>query len=261
MAESTGGAIAGAAAQALGNYAVQVAANKKQFKYQKEAMALQQQYNKEIWDYQNAYNTPQAQMERLHAAGLNPNLMYGSGAAGTGNAGPMQSTDVPVQRATTLEMPDMFNRHLIARQMDAQYAATVQGIEQSRTRAHLTELQAAYQIMKNLQENARSKNYKSLALSEERIARFSAHKSKELLYNEQSKGRRLNQLYEMGQSQIESQNLDNAFKKNRNALADMGIYSSDDVKWRVLLQAARRMDIDIDSLVKQGYQKLKYLWD
>jgi len=260
MAESTGGAIAGAAAQALGNYAVQVAANKRQFKYQKEAMALQNQYNREMWDYQNAYNTPQAQMERLSAAGLNPRLMYQNGAD-TGSAGPLQAAEVPAQRASTLEIPDVFSRHLMARQADAQYAATVQNIEASRTRAHLTELQAANQILKNMQEQQRSKNYKSLALSEERIARFTAHKSKELLYNEQAKGRRLNQLYEMGQGQITSQNLENDFKRNRNALAKMGIYQSDDVKWRVMLQAARRMDIDIDSLVKQGWDKLKYLFD
>lgn len=32
------------------------------------------------WNKQNAYNTPKAQMERLKAAGLNPNLVYGNGS-------------------------------------------------------------------------------------------------------------------------------------------------------------------------------------
>lgn len=32
-------------------------------------------------DFQNSYNSPAAQMERLKAAGLNPNLVYGNGAA------------------------------------------------------------------------------------------------------------------------------------------------------------------------------------
>lgn len=32
------------------------------------------------WHMQNAYNSPEAQMERLKAAGLNPNLVYGNGA-------------------------------------------------------------------------------------------------------------------------------------------------------------------------------------
>lgn len=59
-----------------------------------------QRHNVEFWHMQNQYNTPQAQMERLRAAGLNPALMYGKGAS-AGNAGqiapakaaPMQSNN------------------------------------------------------------------------------------------------------------------------------------------------------------------------
>lgn len=38
-------------------------------------------YNKdvEMWNKNNAYNTPSEQMKRLEAAGLNPNMVYGSG--------------------------------------------------------------------------------------------------------------------------------------------------------------------------------------
>ena len=43
--------------------------------------------NVEMWKMQNAYNAPSAQMDRLKAAGLNPNLIYGEGVNGsTGNA-------------------------------------------------------------------------------------------------------------------------------------------------------------------------------
>jgi len=44
------------------------------------------------WDTQNAYNSPEAQMARLKAAGLNPNLVYGSGSA-TEPAGRINSTE------------------------------------------------------------------------------------------------------------------------------------------------------------------------
>ncbi|AXH76189.1 MAG: DNA pilot protein [Microviridae sp.] len=42
------------------------------------------QYSKdlEMWNRGNAYNNPIEQMKRLKDAGLNPNLIYGSGAAG-----------------------------------------------------------------------------------------------------------------------------------------------------------------------------------
>jgi len=44
------------------------------------------------WRLQNEYNSPAAQMQRLKAAGLNPNLVYDNGA--TYNAGAVRSTDV-----------------------------------------------------------------------------------------------------------------------------------------------------------------------
>lgn len=49
----------------------------------------QQQYQTEkmdnlsFWNMQNEYNSPKAQMARLKAAGLNPNMVYGGGAATT----------------------------------------------------------------------------------------------------------------------------------------------------------------------------------
>lgn len=46
------------------------------------------QYSKdlEMWNRGNLYNSPQAQMERLKSAGLNPNLVYGGGAVGNTTA-------------------------------------------------------------------------------------------------------------------------------------------------------------------------------
>lgn len=40
------------------------------------------QQDKEMWNMQNLYNSPQKQMERLKMAGLNPNLVYGNGVTG-----------------------------------------------------------------------------------------------------------------------------------------------------------------------------------
>ena len=51
-------------------------------------LQLQTQAQKELIDYQNEYNSPSAQMQRLAEAGLNPNLVYGSAspAGQSGNA-------------------------------------------------------------------------------------------------------------------------------------------------------------------------------
>lgn len=54
----------------------------------------QRQYNDSLafWEKQNTYNSPQEQMKRFQAAGLNPNLIYGAG--NSGNAGPIATPDV-----------------------------------------------------------------------------------------------------------------------------------------------------------------------
>lgn len=56
--------------------------------FYKRNLKLQTEAQKELIDYQNEYNSPTAQMQRLMEAGLNPNLVYGSQApAGvSGNA-------------------------------------------------------------------------------------------------------------------------------------------------------------------------------
>jgi len=41
-----------------------------------------EQHEIDMWNLQNEYNTPSAQMNRLKSAGLNPNMIYGAGSAG-----------------------------------------------------------------------------------------------------------------------------------------------------------------------------------
>lgn len=54
-----------------------------------------QRYNVENWSRENAYNTPRAQMARLQAAGLNPNLAYGE--LTSSKAGSIPAYSVPEQ--------------------------------------------------------------------------------------------------------------------------------------------------------------------
>ena len=58
--------------------------------------------NVKMWNMQNEYNAPSAQVQRLKDAGLNPNLMYGSGTAATGN-----SSQMPQYAAPTLQAPQI----------------------------------------------------------------------------------------------------------------------------------------------------------
>lgn len=52
---------------------------KSQIAYQQAEAERERASNMEMWKIQAAYNSPKEQMARLQAAGLNPNLAYGSG--------------------------------------------------------------------------------------------------------------------------------------------------------------------------------------
>lgn len=65
-----------------------IAANKwlAEYQYQKDL---------EMWNKGNMYNSPLEQMKRLKGAGLNPNLVYGSGSAAGMSAGQLPKYNAP----------------------------------------------------------------------------------------------------------------------------------------------------------------------
>lgn len=71
-------------------YKGQQSANRTNLKLAEQA----RQHDISMWNAQNAYNSPQMQMQRMKEAGLNPNLIYGSGGAETTAASP-QKAPVP----------------------------------------------------------------------------------------------------------------------------------------------------------------------
>lgn len=98
------GSFIGSGISGLGSALLQLGGDyfnrEQQWKYDKQAMELQNQFNLaaerrqnqyniqaenramqnniQLWNMQNQYNTPAAQMQRLKDAGLNPNLAYGT---------------------------------------------------------------------------------------------------------------------------------------------------------------------------------------
>lgn len=73
---------------------VQSGQNKKARKFAEKMYSKQRADALADWNMQNEYNSPQAQMQRLKAAGLNPNLVYGNGAEGNAPA-PVRSSEAP----------------------------------------------------------------------------------------------------------------------------------------------------------------------
>lgn len=74
---AAGGSIFGSMMASGGNKRAVKEANKGN----KELAEYQYAKNLDMWHLTNAYNSPTSQMERLKAAGLNPNMVYGEGGA------------------------------------------------------------------------------------------------------------------------------------------------------------------------------------
>lgn len=66
--------------------------NRKERQWQEMMYAKQRADAMSDWTKQNEYNSPAAQMARLKAAGLNPNLVYGAGATAMASSQPRAST-------------------------------------------------------------------------------------------------------------------------------------------------------------------------
>lgn len=92
-----GAAMAGGVIQTAGGILGNIGAKKRathQHNLNMEAWEQANDWNIEQWHRENAYNDPRKQMERLSAAGLNPNLVYGGGSL-TQQSGSINSTAPP----------------------------------------------------------------------------------------------------------------------------------------------------------------------
>lgn len=80
--------LGGSLLESIFNSSSQSSANATNIKLARE----QRRWNEKMWNKNNAYNTPLAQMQRYAAAGLNPNLIYENGTSGASSS-PAQGVD------------------------------------------------------------------------------------------------------------------------------------------------------------------------
>lgn len=69
--------------------------NKQALRNARKMADYQFDLNKKMWDMQNEYNSPSSQIQRYQEAGLNPNLIYGSGSAAAGNSTSLPQAEQP----------------------------------------------------------------------------------------------------------------------------------------------------------------------
>ena len=96
------GGIGGAAISAIGSFfgnrrnrKASREAFERESKFAREERLAQQEWIEQMYEKNNSYNSPAAQMQRLKDAGLNPDLMYSRGDVGNATA-----PEAPAQAAT-----------------------------------------------------------------------------------------------------------------------------------------------------------------
>lgn len=104
----------------------QLEENQRNREYNLNLARMQNQWNIDQWNRENAYNDPSMVMARLKAAGLNPDLVYQNGAAQTPSAvSPAMTSGAPsspVDMSGLLQMPNYGNVFRSAMEAAAQGA-------------------------------------------------------------------------------------------------------------------------------------------
>lgn len=169
------------------------------------------------WNRQNAYNHPAMQMERLQNAGLNPNLVYGSGSV-TGNvSGQLPKYTAPGhQKIETPTSTDMLGTYANMRKLPLevnQAESTIAGID-----------------AETANKNINSIYLKAKADKEGVSAKYAKEMAEQSLQAKKNQ----NEIYLSTAQEIKART---EFMKYKNELAKLGIYSSDNKFVRMFIQS------------------------
>lgn len=184
--------------------------------------AHQQDINQ--WNRQNAYNHPAMQMERLKNAGLNPNLVYGSGSV-TGNvSGQLPKYTAPghqkVDTPTATAMLGQYSQQRMLPLQVNQAESTIAGID-----------------AETANKNINSIYLKAKADNEGVKQKYAAEMAEQSLQAKKNQ----NEIFLSTDQEIKART---EFMKYKNELAKLGIYSSDNKFVRMFIQSNFKGNLD-----------------
>lgn len=255
---TAGAGLAGAAFNASQNDK----ANKANQNFQREMYNWQLVENKKQWDLQNTYNSPQEQMKRLQAAGLNPNLVYGGGGQTGGTASPIASSSPGnyTQKPTQLDLGGIagsvfdkyFDYQVKRLQLDNLKAQNDVIMQEAGLKAAQT---SAINFSTGLNQDARdydldSRKQKAYLLGAQHVIK--ENEAEIILATKpatiQAAIEKLNQLrtgVQLTKEQIEKLNNDQEVQRLNIELQKNGLSTSDPLYWRMLGRIAAKYGFSI----------------
>lgn len=161
---------------ALGNIAtagINYAAVQSTNRAQKELYKQQQADAVKMWQMQNEYNSPSAQMQRYSDAGLNPNLAYGSGTPGNATSAPQVATPPTL---STYQAP----QGIVSDAVRDYYSTDISSIDVQLRSSDLI-LKGLDAISKRIQNERDETQKRILQQSEQELIKINKYQSQNLL--------------------------------------------------------------------------------
>lgn len=204
-----------------------------------------------MWNRQNLYNSPQEQMARLDAAGLNPNLVYGNGAVAN-NSGPTPKYGVPEQPfyAPKMELPDVMGRYMDLQMRQAQIDNLKAQTDNTTVRTENESLKAMLMSLSGRTGETKLEQMKALFPYEADIQHGRAQEAYPRLEEQWERTAQAKVQTRVGQPLAnERLRLENVFKTYENQLREIGVTSSDNLLLRIIIQWAAKAGIGIGDVI------------
>lgn len=235
-----------------------------------------------MWNRTNEYNSPEMQMERLRKAGLNPNLVYGTGAVAN-VSGPGPRYEPPVVRPV---VPDFGGSYAVFQnammnqlqlkqavanieqvQAQTEYTrmrTTTEGLNQGLTTVTTDTKKSQLEQMLKLQpyqyEITKQQNWQAQARTEmliQQLKNMTIDEQRKLLENEYLANKVSQQDIDKELKQAEL-----LMKDNSNDLRSMGVTESDNILVRILVRMMNQNGMSMKDIAPQkGKNWDKYIKD
>lgn len=225
----------------------------------------------EMWQKNNEYNSPENQMLRLKGAGLNPNLVYGTGAVGntSGQIPKYQSPQQEYNYKPPTNLPQTLSQFQDVQLRQAQIDNLKSQTANTNTRTVTEGLNAGLRQsqLQKLGVDISTAQFdlsrrQALAPSQQAIVQNQARTSEAKLQQEITRVRMMNQEEQLNelrkkyqeanisgvQIQNEQRQADLLYAKYRNQWMEAGITSSDNVFLRLMIRAAKESGLTLEDL-------------
>lgn len=203
---------------AIGNAITGGASARKQYQYQSKLMDKQNNFALSMYNMDNRYNSPVMQRARLEEAGLNPNLMYGSGGVSNVSGGAPGSASGQAPQVDYGRPSEAISNAL-------QYAVVNAQTDKMNEEARLAAERAQTEATSRMLMMANARLSMSRAIGQETYNRFAA--DRHWLENEQLEYR--NSLYKMDMQSyqyrldLEARKVANDNMRVKNQILQLGL--------------------------------------